>query len=73
MTTNGIYNRFLKIAIENKVGISVKAYEIAKIGSILNIDKCVEHMNDNRYCICKQCLLDIQKNGKCDSGCFRKV
>ena len=73
MTTNEIYNQFLKIAIKNKVGVSLKTYDVAKMCSILNIDKCVEHINDDRYCICKECLLDIQKNGKCDSGCFRKV
>ena len=72
MTFDELYESILDKAINNKVDLSDFAYDIVKVWSQCSMDKCIKHLKDDRCCICKKCLLDIQKNGKCDGNVFLK-
>ena len=72
MKQDEVFESMLKKAIQNGVELSGDSYFISKIWAECCMDKCVKHLNDNRCCICKECLLDIQKNGKCDGNIFVK-
>ena len=72
MKADEIYELLLKKAIQNNVELSGRAYDISKVWSGCKVDKCKEHLNDRRYCICKSCLNDILQRGKCDGCVFVK-
>ena len=72
MTTDEVFESLLNKAIQNGVELSGDSYFIARIWAECGMNKCLSHLKDKRCCICKECLLDIKKNGKCDGGVFEK-
>lgn len=75
MTRDEVYKQLMDKAIENKVELSDKAYNVAGFRAMANIglDKCACCIhNQERYCISPKCLKDIQENGICSCRVFKK-
>lgn len=75
MTRDEVYKQLMDKAIEYKVELTDKAYNVAGFRAMANIGlnkcACCVH-NPERYCISKSCMEDIQKDGICRCKVFKR-